>query len=81
MRARVTGGFKATARGERIDWQAVRDTIVWPTWRPGCLARPRAAAGSDRLAASGGSARSMRIRTPHSASSPMAANGDAGDAG
>jgi DNA primase len=25
-----TGGFKATARGERIDWRAVRDTISLP---------------------------------------------------
>jgi hypothetical protein len=27
MRARVTGRFRATARGERIDWQAVRESI------------------------------------------------------
>jgi hypothetical protein len=27
MRAPVTDRFTATARGERIDWRAVRDTI------------------------------------------------------
>ncbi len=50
---------------------------IWPTSRPDCLARPRAA-GVRVAAASGGIAPSMRITTRHSVSTPTAVIGDAG---
>ena len=80
MRARVTGGFTSTARGDRIDWQAVRDTISLADVAIRLLGRPPAAAGSDRPAVSGGIAPSTRIRIPHSASNKATEDGDAGDA-
>ena len=55
MKARMTDDFTSTARGDRIDWQAIRDTIdpgrcgdpvAWPGPRP-----PRGAIGAPPLVA------------------------------